>query len=126
MMDLDQKEAGMTRALIVDDQPAFRQTLRQLLTLAGLEVVGEAGDIAEAELQVQAAHPDLAVVDVLLPQVTGLEGVPRLKALAPDLRVILVSAHYDPAQVFRSAAQNVGAETFVSKGDLDLEMVRRW
>jgi len=116
----------MTRAVIVDDQPAFRQTLRQLLTLAGLEVVGEAGDIPEAEIQVQAAHPDLAVVDVILPNVTGLEGVPRLKALVPGLRVILVSAHRDPAQVFHTAAQTVGAEAFVSKDDLDLDMVRQW
>ena len=116
----------MTRVLIVDDKPAFRRQLRQLLTLAGLTVVGEAGDIHEAETLVQALRPDLAIVDVILPDVNGLEGTPRLKALAPDLRVILVSAHRDRAELFQTAAEEAGAEAFISKDDLDLEMVRTW
>ena len=116
----------MTRVLIVDDKPAFRRQLRQLLTLAGLTVVGEAGDIPEAETQLQALRPDLAVVDVILPDVNGLEGTPRLKALAPNLRVILVSAHRDRAELFQAAAEEAGAEAFISKDDLDLEVVRAW
>jgi DNA-binding NarL/FixJ family response regulator len=116
----------MTRVLIVDDQPAFRRQLRQLLTLAGLTVVGEAGDIPEAEIQVKALQPDLAVVDVILPGINGLEGVPRLRALAPNLRVILVSAYRDRAEVFRTAAKEAGAEAFIPKDDLDLEVARTW
>ncbi len=116
----------MTRVLIVDDKPAFRRQLRQLLTLAGLTVVGEAGDIPQAETLVQALRPDLAVVDVILPDVNGLEGTPRLKALAPNLRVILVSAHRDRAELFQTAAEEAGAEAFISKDDLDLEVVRAW
>lgn len=116
----------MTRVLIVDDKPAFRRQLRQLLTLAGLTVVGEAGDIPQAETLVQALRPDLAVVDVILPDVNGLEGAPRLKALAPNLRVILVSAHHDQAELFQAAAEEAGAEAFISKDDLDLEVVRTW
>lgn len=116
----------MTRVLIVDDKPAFRRQLRQLLTLAGLTVVGEAGDIPQAETLLQALQPDLAVVDVILPGVNGLEGTPRLKALAPALRVILVSAHHDRAELFQAAAQEAGAEAFISKDGLDLEVVRTW
>jgi DNA-binding NarL/FixJ family response regulator len=116
----------MTRVLIVDDKPAFRRQLRQLLTRAGLTVVGEAGDIPEAETLVQALQPDLAVVDVILPDVNGLEGTPRLKALAPNLRVILISAHRDRAELFQAAAEEAGAEAFISKDDLDLEVVRAW
>ncbi len=116
----------MTHVLIVDDQPAFRRQLRRLLAHAGMIVVGEAGDIAEAEEQVKALHPDLAVVDVVLPGLNGLEGTRRLKALSPDLRVILVSAHLDHADVFRNAAEEVGAETFIVKDDLELEAVRTW
>jgi len=117
---------AMTRVLIVDDEPAFRRQLRQLLTLAGLTVVGEAGDIPQAEALLQALRPDLAVVDVILPGVNGLEGAPRLKALAPNLRVILVSAHGDRAELFQAAAEEAGAEAFISKDDLDLEVVRTW
>ena len=116
----------MTRVLIVDDQPAFRRHLRQLLTYAGLTVVGEAGNIPEAERQVQTLQPDLAVVDVRLPGLNGLEGTVRLKGLAPNLRVILISAYRDQAEVFQTAAEEVGAEAFVPKDDLDLSTVQTW
>ncbi len=116
----------MTRVLIVDDQPAFRRQLRRLLAYAGLTVVGEAGDIPEAEAQVRALQPDLAVVDVMLPGVNGLEGTPRLKALAPALRVFLVSAYRDRAELFRTAAQEAGAEAFIAKDDLDMNVVSAW
>ena len=115
----------MIRVLIVDDQPAFRRQLRALLTRAGFDVV-EARDIAEAEKQVRDAHPDLAVVDVMLPEINGLDGAPRLRAIAPALRTILVSAYPDRADLFRSAAKQVGAEAFFAKDDLDLEVVRAW
>ena len=116
----------MLRVLIVDDQPAFRQHLRRLLTYAGLTVVGEARDISEAEKLVEAAQPDLAVVDVMLPDVSGLEGVPRLKAPRPALRVILISAYHDSARVFCTAAEEAGAEAFIPKDELDLDVVRAW
>ena len=82
----------MIRVLIVDDQPTFRHQLRQLLTHAGLNVIGEAGDIPAAEIMVSELHPDLAIVDVMLPGLSGLDGTSRLKGLQADLRVILVSA----------------------------------
>lgn len=116
----------MTRVLIVDDQPAFRRVLGQLLARAGLVIVGEAGTIAEAEDLVQARQPDLAVVDVMLPGVNGLEGTRRLKAMAPNLRVILVSAYRDRADQFQAAAAQAGAEAFIPKDDLDLSVVRAW
>ena len=116
----------MTRVLIVDDKSAFRRHLRRLLERAGLTVVGEAGDISEAEALLRSLQPDLAVVDVMLPGVNGIEGTPRLKGLNPDLRVILVSAYLDQAELFQKAAARVGAETFIAKDELDLNVVRAW
>ena len=116
----------MTRVLIVDDQPAFRANLRQLLSRAGLPVVCEAGDIPEAEAQVLVWQPDLAVVDVRLPGLNGLEGTRRLKALAPALRVIVVSACGDEWQALQIAAIEAGAEQFVAKEDLELRQVETW
>jgi DNA-binding NarL/FixJ family response regulator len=116
----------MTRVLIVDDQPVFRKHLGKLLGLAGLEVVAEAGDVPQAEQQIPSAHPDLAVVDVLLPGVSGLEGVARLKAIDPAIRIILISAYADQFEVFRHAAQRMGAEAFFAKDDLDLSLVSAW
>lgn len=112
----------MTRVLIVDDQPVFRRQLRQLLTHAGFEVVAEAGDIPEAKAMVCQFQPEIAVVDVMLPGISGLEGTPQLKALADHLRVILVSAY----QNFNQAAAQVGADDFIPKDELDLETVLSW
>lgn len=116
----------MTNVLIVDDQPVFCRHLSHLLTSAGLTVVGIAGDIPQAEELVEKLQPDLAVVDVMLPGVNGLEGTQRLKALVPTLRVVLVSAFADRAEMLREAAVGAGAESFVSKEDLSLDMVRSW
>ncbi|MBN1139112.1 MAG: response regulator transcription factor [Anaerolineae bacterium] len=116
----------MTRVLIVDDQLDFRRHLSRLLACAGLTVVGEAGDILEAESLVQSLQPDLAVVDVMLPGISGVEGTPRLKAVAPALRVILISAHRNQAHLFCVAGEQAGAEAYVAKDDLDLELARTW
>jgi DNA-binding NarL/FixJ family response regulator len=116
----------MTRVLIVDDQAGFRRHLRRLLDQAGLTVVGEAGDISEAESLVTALRPDLAVVDVVLPGISGLEGTPLLRTRLPGLRVILVSAHENRADLFRAAAHQAGAEGFVAKDELELGVVRTW
>ena len=119
-------EQTLTRVLIVDDLAAFRRRLRRLLAEGGLAVVGEAGDIPSAEAQVELLQPDLAIVDVMLPGVNGIDGTSRLKALMPGMRVILISAYSDQGDVFREAAEEVGAEAFVCKDDLDLRTVRRW
>jgi DNA-binding NarL/FixJ family response regulator len=116
----------MTRVLIVDDQASFRHQLRQLLSCAGLEVVGEASDIPTAEGLVQSLRPDLAIVDLMLPGLNGLQGTQRLKTTAPWLRVMLVSAYRDHAAAYRIAAQQAGAEDFFAKDELTLSVVRTW
>ncbi|MBN2118076.1 MAG: response regulator transcription factor [Anaerolineales bacterium] len=116
----------ITRVLIVDDQASFRRHLRRLLTHAGLTVIGEAGDVPEAKELTRALQPDLAIVDINLPGESGVSGTPQLMALAPSMRVILVSAYDDSGQLLRKSAVEAGAETFVPKDDLELEMVRKW
>ncbi len=116
----------MPRVLIIDDQPSFRRQLQKLLTHAGMTVVGEAGSIPAAEKLVAELQPDIAVVDVMLPDVSGVEGAPRLKALAGNMRIYLVSAYHDSANVFQTSAQEVGAEAFIPKDRLDLDLVKTW
>ena len=118
----------MCRVLIVDDQSNFRYHLSRLLIYAGFEVIGEVGDILAAEefLKSLEHQPDIAVVDVMLPEINGLVGTLRLKALLPTLRVYLVSAYRDQAQVFQISAKKVGAEAFISKDDLTLTLIRKW
>ncbi len=76
--------------------------------------------------KVKELQPDLAVVDVMLPGENGMAGTPRLKALAENLRVILVSAHHDSAYQFKKSAEEVGAEAFIPKDELDLDIVKKW
>jgi len=116
----------MTRVLIVDDQPSFRRSLRQLLTEAGLKVVGEAESIPAAKRIVQKLMPDIAVVDVMLPGESGIEGTPQLKELVATLQVILVSAHYDSDQMLQKSAEEAGATIFIPKDELELEIVKKW
>ncbi len=114
------------RVLIVDDRPSFRHDLRQLLAQAGLIVVGEAGNMLEAKDLTRDLQPDLAIVDVNLPGESGVSGTPQLIALAPEMRVILVSAQHDSAQVLQKSAVEAGAEAFLPKDDLELEVVKKW
>ena len=126
MNELKDRNSGDTlRVLIVDDQPGFRRQLRCLLVAAGLQVVGEAGDIPEALRQAETLQPDLAVVDIMLPGVSGIQGTHQIKAVAPATRVILVSA-YDFNDWILSLAASAGAERFVCKDELDLQMVSGW
>lgn len=74
----------------------------------------------------QNLQPDLAVVDVNLPGENGVSGTPRLMALAPKMRVILVSAQDDRARVLQQSALEAGAEAFLSKDDLELAVVEKW
>jgi DNA-binding NarL/FixJ family response regulator len=80
------------RMLIIDDNTAFRTAARQLLERGGFAVVAEAGDAAGGLRAAAEIRPDLAVVDVQLPDSDGFEVAERLSRLEPAPRVILVSS----------------------------------
>ncbi len=117
---------SMIRVLIVDDQPAFRKQLRSVLALTGLEVAGEAGSIHEALEILPDLAASLAVVDVEMPEINGVEGTRLLKKAFPGLRVILVSAYADQAALLKKSAASAGAETFIPKDRLDPEVIKGW
>jgi DNA-binding NarL/FixJ family response regulator len=116
----------MNRVLIVDDQPEFRRQLCKLLLTAGFNVVEEADSIASALEIVRTAKPDIAVVDVMLPGENGLEGTRKLRTANENVRVFLVSAHHDSADLFVRSAKEIGAEAFIPKDELDLATVIKW
>ncbi len=62
----------------------------------------------------------------MLPGMNGADGAVRLLSLLPGLRVVLVSAYLDQAHIFEREAVRVGAEVFVPKDQLDLELARSW
>jgi CheY-like chemotaxis protein len=80
------------RVLIVDDNSAFRAAARQLLERAGFVVVAEAGDGVDGLRAAREHTPDLAIVDVQLPDLDGFELAERLRALELRPEVILTSS----------------------------------
>jgi DNA-binding NarL/FixJ family response regulator len=102
--------------LIVDDHPTFRRFARQLLEEAGYRVVGEAGDGASAIEAVRELAPEIVLLDILLPDVSGLAVARKLAALAPAPRVVLVSSR--SAADFGAALNGIPARRFVTKHEL--------
>lgn len=106
-----------TRVLIVDDHPSFRRFARRLFEEAGFAVVGEAGDGRSAMRSVEALRPDLVLLDVMLPDVSGIELAGQLP---PGISVLLVSS--------RSAEDlAIGASSrhrFLRKDELTLDRLR--
>lgn len=89
------------RVLLVDDQPLFREGLRTLLSVQPeLEVVGEAGNGEEAVHRVKALHPQVVLMDLRMPVLGGVEATRRVRAAAPDCRVIVLTTFDDEEEVF--------------------------
>lgn len=105
----------MVRVLIVDDVPKVRSELRVLLGLTGgFDVVGEAGDGAEAIAQVERLEPDVVVMDLELLAMDGYAATRAIKSRWPACRVIVLTVHGDESE--RQQALAAGADEFIVKG----------
>jgi DNA-binding NarL/FixJ family response regulator len=109
------------RVLIVDDNGAFRAAARQLLERGGFDVVAEAGDGADGVRSARELAPDLAIVDVQLPDQDGFEVAERLGALEPAPDVILTSS-LDGAD-FGALVASSPALGFIPKAELSVRAV---
>ncbi|MBH1978897.1 MAG: response regulator transcription factor [Giesbergeria sp.] len=113
--------------LVVDDHTLFRRGLIALLEqYPGLQVVGEAGDAAQALRLAPALQPDIILLDNHLPGVAGIDAVQDLRKLAPAARVLMLTVSED-AQDLATALRN-GAQGYLLKtidGDLLAQAIRR-
>src|SRR5262245_29166716 len=88
------------RVLLADDHTLFRDGLRSLLERLGdVTVAGEAGDGREALKLIEEQGPDVAIVDITMPGLSGLEVAARAKRVSPATRVIILSMHAGEAYV---------------------------
>ena len=95
--------ADPIRVLIVDDHTVVRIGLRTLLTRsAGFRVVGEAQTVAEAVQLNEQTHPDVVLMDVRLPDGSGVEACRRIKADHPDARVLMLTSYSDEEAIVGS------------------------
>ena len=102
------------RVVIADDHPVFRQGLRQVVELEqGIKVVGEAGDGASALRMIQELAPDVAVLDINMPQLKGFDVAREIRQQSLAVRIIFLTM-YDDERMFNEAL-NVGALGYLLK-----------
>lgn len=103
----------MKRILIVDDSFYMRTMLKNMLSDAGYEIVGEAPNGQTALELAKETTPDLITLDVILPDNTGLDVLKGIKADQPDMKVIIVSAVGQ--EVIVNEALEYGAKAYIVK-----------
>jgi DNA-binding NarL/FixJ family response regulator len=101
------------RVLLADDHQIVRQGLRGILVAAGHEVIGEASDGREALKLARTLNPDIAVLDLSMPLLNGLDAAREMRRLAPDIKIILLTMYTDKGYVLQ--ALRAGARGYVLK-----------
>jgi DNA-binding NarL/FixJ family response regulator len=110
------------RILIVDDNAAVRKAVSNLLfRAAGWQPCGEAATGAEAIDRARQLRPDVILLDITLPDLSGIEAARVISKLVPDSKILIVSQH-DPSQML-SKAVAAGALGYVTKTNLSRDLV---
>jgi DNA-binding NarL/FixJ family response regulator len=110
------------RVLVADDHGIVRSGVRLLLDRQpDMEVIGEAEDGVDAVEQVIEHRPDVAILDVSMPRMTGLQATHEIKQQAPDTQVLILSMHDDERYLFE--ALRAGAAGYVLKRAADEDLV---
>ena len=110
------------RILIADDHHMVRRGVGDLLSKeAGWEICGEATDAAQAIQKASELNPDLVLLDISLPDGSGLEAARRIRQEIPHVRILMMS-HHDATQFVQSALES-GADGCIDKARLALDLV---
>ena len=110
------------RVLVVEDHHVVRQGLVALLNVVdGLEVVGEAADGVEAIAQFRKQRPDITLIDLRLPRLTGVEVIERILMETPQARFIVLTTYDGDEDIYR--ALQAGAKAYLLKGMTSEELI---
>ena len=112
LLDMHQ-QASPWRILLADNHPLFREGLRNLLSVRGLQVVGIATNGDEAVTQTRTLQPDLVLMDMDMPVCNGIEATLRIKAEMPHIRIVMLTVSADTETIF--AALRAGASGYLLK-----------
>jgi DNA-binding NarL/FixJ family response regulator len=108
-------ERSQVRVLVVDDHPAYRKALTSALQMVeGVEVAGEAGGGEAACHEAEHLHPDLVLMDLSMPDLSGIDATRRILRRQPELPVVILTAHADPG--VEREARDAGVSGFLAKG----------
>ena len=112
-----------TRIFLADDHAILREGLRHILgTVPGYEVVGESGDGREALGMIEKLKPEIAIIDISMPGMTGIELSRRLKRYVPKTRVIILSRHDNEEYV--DELLRLGVNGYVLKDNAGDDLLR--
>jgi DNA-binding NarL/FixJ family response regulator len=109
------------RVLLADDHALVRYGLRTLLELSGVEVIAEASEGREALRLARTLEPDVAILDVTMPGLNGIDAAELLREQCPKTRVVILSMHADREHVHRAFA--AGASAYLLKGSAHEEVL---
>ncbi|HKN21564.1 MAG TPA: response regulator transcription factor [Terracidiphilus sp.] len=110
------------RVLIVEDHNVVRQGLVALLNVAdGLKVVGEAADGVEAIAQIRRHQPDITLIDLRLPRMSGVDVIERIRMETPQARFIVLTTYDGDEDIYR--ALKAGARAYLLKGMTSEELI---
>src|SRR5579864_8033279 len=114
--------AALAKILIADDEKLVRTTLRSLLTEKANCKVYEAADGQAAVYETRRVKPDVAILDIVMPVMSGIEAAYEIRRLAPRTKIILMSSHYtqDEAALL---ARLFGDGKFVAKSEAGTDLV---
>lgn len=101
------------RVLLADDHKIVRQGTRLYLESMGIEVLGEAANGLEAVEMVRRLQPDVVIMDIHMPDLTGIEATRRIRHEQDDVRVLVLTAYDNPTYIH--ALLNAGADGFILK-----------
>jgi DNA-binding NarL/FixJ family response regulator len=111
------------RILVADDQPTILEIVKSILKAHhGFEVVGEARDGQHALSLAQSLKPDVIVINVTMPKMSGFEAARRIRIQVPDSAIVILSSHKD--KQFIEEARKAGANAYVEKSDADAQLIR--
>jgi DNA-binding NarL/FixJ family response regulator len=103
------------RVLVVDDHQAFRHALSSALDMvADIEVAGQAGGGIAACDEAEQLEPDVVIMDLSMPDLSGIDAMKRIHERRPDLPVVIITAHADDG--VEREAREAGASGFLPKG----------
>ena len=115
------RSAEKIRILLADDHALVRRGVRLILDREpDLEVVAEAGDGAEAIALARTLDVDLAVLDIAMPRLTGLQAARELTSLKPGLRILMLTMHDNEQYLFQALKAGAGGYVLKSVADRDL------
>ena len=120
-MDTTTMESKSIRVYLLDDQAILRAGFRSLLSdVEGIEVVGDSGDARVAIEAIERLRPEVVLLDITMPGLSGLDAIPMIRKASPRTRIVMLTHH--EGQTFVDQALKAGADGYLSKDSDPAEM----